>query len=347
MNKPPPHRVLGLLFAGVALAACGGREAEPAPDWNLGALDGSSLGGPGGGSAPVAAAPAPATPSPPAAGPPAGSPPAASPPASGPPASGPPAPSPPAPSPPVASPPPAASACNGLLLCDGFEAGAAGAAPDASRWSVGGPNCFSGAGRAVLDDQVARSGTRSVRFEPGPDYCGHVFIQTPAIATLGAVRFGRFFVRLDRSVGNTQVTLASLRDEARSTPSQTAELRLGSQSGTLMWGRSNDGATLPTLSPNGIALGFALPARQWVCVEFRIDQDRGQIQTWVDGQTPAGLQADGEPTADVDQNWIAQDPAWRPRLADFKLGWEAYDGSTNTVWIDDVALDARRIGCGG
>jgi hypothetical protein len=232
-------------------------------------------------------------------------------------------------------------------VCDGFETGSAGAAPDAGRWSIGGPNCFSGAGRAVIDDQVAHTGSRSVRLEPGADYCGHVFIQSAAIASLGAVRYGRFHVRLDRSVGNTQVTLASLRDETRSTPSQTAELRLGSQSGTLMWGRSIDGATLPTLSPAGIAQGFALPAQQWVCVEFRIDQDSGQIQTWVNGQAPAGLQADGQPTAEIDQNWIAQDPAWRPRLTDFKLGFEAYDGSRATVWIDDVALGAQRIGCAG
>lgn len=243
-------------------------------------------------------------------------------------------------------PAPSPVACSTLALCDGFETAAAGGAPDAQRWTVGGPNCFSGTGKATIDGTVAHSGTRSVRIDPGPNYCDHAFIVTPVIDTLGSVRYGRFFVRLASSVGDAQVTLMSMKDTSLSTPSQAAELRLGSQSGTMNWARSADGASLPSLSPRGISLGYAIPALTWVCVEFRIDQDSGTVQTWVDGQQPAGLQADGSPTADVDQNWIAQNPNWRPRLADLKLGWEAYSGATNTVWIDDVAIGATRIGCG-
>lgn len=341
--------------AALAVAACGG---EDDPNWNTDALDGSSLSGEGGGTGPVAGpVPGPVPTPAPTPAPTPGPSPTPSPDPSPSPSPGPtpgptpvptPTPTPPAPPPtpvPTPTPAPPAVACNALALCDGFETAAVGAVPDASRWSIGGPNCFSGAGKAVVDGSVARSGSRSVRFDPGPDYCGHVFIQSNAMATLGAVRFGRFWVRLAQSVGNAQITLVSMRDESQSTSAQSAELRVGSQSGSMIWGRSVDGATLPSLSPNGISLGYALPAQQWVCVEFRIDQDAGTIQTWVDGNAPAGLQADGAPTEDVDRQWIAQNATWRPRLSDFKIGWEAYSGTTNTVWIDDVALGATRIGC--
>lgn len=237
------------------------------------------------------------------------------------------------------------ASCDSLALCDGFEAAPAGGAPDAARWSIGGPNCFSGAGQAVVDASQAHSGSHSVRITPGSDYCGHAFIQNTTISQLGNVRYGRFYIRLQNPLTDAHVTFASMREANDSSDSHSEELRIGGQSGVLDWNRSKDDATLPTLSPQGIAMSRTLPAQTWTCIEFRIDQSSGSIQTWVDGEAPAGLQADGVATADVDQAWINQYPAWRPALSDLKLGWEAYGGATNTVWIDDVALDDQRIGC--
>jgi hypothetical protein len=210
---------------------------------------------------------------------------------------------------------------------------------------VGGPNCFSGSGQARIDNTVAHSGRQSVRIDPGSDYCGHAFIVTPSMATLGAVRYGRFYIRLLKALGNEHVTFASMRDARDSAGTQSQELRIGGQNGILMWNRSKDDATLPTLSPAGMALSVPLPAGSWTCIEFRIDQSAGTLQTWVNGNAPAGLQQDGAPTAEVDQVWLNQLQNWRPDLSDLKLGWEAYGGATNTVWIDDVAVGATRIGC--
>lgn len=231
-------------------------------------------------------------------------------------------------------------------MCDGFETGTAGAAPDAARWSVGGPNCFDGSGKAVIDAAVAHGGSKSVRIDPGGSYCGHAFIGNTAINTLGSVRYGRFWIRLANALGSEHVTFVSLHEANDSTPGSAQELRIGGQSGILMWNRSKDDATLPSLSPAGISMSVAVPALTWTCVEFRIDQDQATIQTWVNGDAPPGLQEDGVATADVDQAWLNQLPGWRPSLTDFKLGWEAYGGATNTVWIDDVAVGAVRIGCG-
>jgi hypothetical protein len=209
---------------------------------------------------------------------------------------------------------------------------------------VGGPNCFSGTGKATVDSTQAHSGKNSVRIDTGASYCDHAFIQNSAFGTLGSVRYGRFYVRLDKALGNSHVTLVSMRD-ASDVGGQSQELRIGGQSGILMWNRSKDDATLPTLSPTGVSKSKAIAARTWTCVEFRIDQANGSIQTWVDGADVEGLMVDGTATADVDAQWLTQLPGWRPSLSELRLGWEAYDGSTNTVWLDDVAASNERIGC--
>jgi hypothetical protein len=323
-------RLIWLMVA--LLAGCGSGDNEE-PRWNTESSNGTALG-------PVAGAPAAGTP--PAAPAPAPTPPAPTPPGPTPPPPPPPAPT-PAPPPP---PPPPAAACSSLALCDDFESGTVGAVPDSARWAVGGPNCFSGSGKATVDGSVARSGSKSVRIDPGPDYCGHAFIETAAINTLGAVRYGRFYIRLAKALDAAHVTFLSMRDANDVSGTQSQELRLGGQSGIIKWNRSKDDATLPTLSPQGIAMSLPLPANTWTCVEFKFDQTDGTIQTWVNGVAPAGLQQDGVATADVDQTWLAQINNWRPNLNLMRLGWEAYGGQTNTVWIDDVALGSTRIGCG-
>lgn len=235
--------------------------------------------------------------------------------------------------------------CVSLALCDDFEGSTAGGQPDATRWSVGGPNCFSGAGKATVDATVAHSGRQSVRIDPGSDYCGHAFIQNSAIGTLGAVRYGRFYIRLAQALSDAHVTFVSMHEANDSSPSNSQELRIGGQSGILKWNRSKDDATLPELSPVGISKSIKIPALTWTCIEFAIDESTGGIQTWGDGNPVEALIADGTPTADVDRQWINNNAGWRPKLTDLKLGWEAYGGATNTVWIDDVAVGATRIGC--
>jgi len=230
-------------------------------------------------------------------------------------------------------------------LCDGFESAVAGAAPDAALWTVGGPNCFDNSGKAVIDNAQAHSGTQSVRIDPGSSYCGHAFIINRAVADMGPVVYGRFYVRLAQAFGDQHVTIVSMHDAIESTDSNAQELRMGGQSGIAMWNRSKDDATLPSLSPTGIAASVKLPAAAWVCVEFGLDSSMGTLQTWINGNAVTGLMLDKAQTPDIDANWLGSMPTWVPKVTDLKIGWESYGGTTNTVWIDDVALGTRRIGC--
>lgn len=236
---------------------------------------------------------------------------------------------------------PPAMDCADLPLCDDFEGLAGGAPPDPARWTVSSPNC-SGAGALSIDTGVAHSGSASVRVDGGGGYCDHVFIaHSAALPSIGPVVHGRVFVRFEAALGQGHVTFMALKDDADG----GKDLRMGGQSEIFMWNRESDDATLPALSPAGIAESTAPTPGAWTCVEFKIDGPLGELTTWVDGVEVPGLRVDGEPTPDIDQPWKNK-PDWKPALADFKLGWESYAGQTITLYLDDVALAADRIGCG-
>jgi hypothetical protein len=229
--------------------------------------------------------------------------------------------------------------CTGLPLCDDFEAAVVGGPPDAATWTIVSPSC-SGAGTVSVDGTQAHSGTKSVKVTGKGGYCDHVFLaNTAAITAVGKSVYGRFFLRLSDPLGAGHTTLLTLKDAV-----EGKDLRLGGQNQVLIWNRESDDATLPELSPTGTALSVSLPALAWRCVEFHIDESDGQMQTWVDGADVAGLHQDGVPTQDIDKQWLNKS-GWKPDVTDLKLGWESYAGQEMTLWFDDVAIGATRIGC--
>ncbi|MFD2765382.1 cellulose-binding domain-containing protein [Micromonospora eburnea] len=236
---------------------------------------------------------------------------------------------------PTLTPPP--SGCAGAVLCDGFE-NQTGSAPTGD-WSVAQPDC-SGAGAAVVDTTTVHAGTRAIRINGAGGYCNHVFVRSNRdLSSLSTLRYGRVWVRHTTALPADHVTLLAMTDAADG----NRDLRMGGQNGALQWNRASDDATLPEQSPAGVALSVPLPTGRWSCVEFMVDGNTGQLRTWLDGVAVAGLTADGVPTHDIDGQWYNR--TWRPRLTDFKLGWESYGGAADTLWFDDVALGANRIGC--
>lgn len=234
---------------------------------------------------------------------------------------------------------PPADPCAGVPICDGFEGSSAGAQPDAATWSIETPNC-SGDGQAIVDDSVAHSGDKSVRFEGSGGYCNHIFIApTASVSALGDVLYGRFYVRFGQALGPEHVTFAAFADQT-----VNKDIRMGGQSQILMWNRELDDATLPVLSPTGIALSIAPSADTWTCIEFAIDGPAGTLDTWVDGQWIEGLNIDDTPSPDIDSQWH-NGGGWQPSLTDARFGWESYGGTAANLWFDDIALAADPIGC--
>lgn len=247
-----------------------------------------------------------------------------------------------------------------MALCDDFESTTAGSGPDSSRWILMAPNCSDGTGTVKADASQSHSGGKSMRVTSGANYCGHAFMASNIVASMGNVVYGRYYIRLAQALADPHVTFMSMCDGTDAATrggdcsvstvnnakvqTKSKELRMGGQSGIVMWNRELDDATVPSLSPTGIAMSTKLTPNEWHCVEFSIDQAAGKLQTWIDGVSLAGLQIDGTATSEVDANWL-RNGAWHPVLKDLKLGWEQYSGAGTTVWYDDVALHTSRIGC--
>jgi hypothetical protein len=220
---------------------------------------------------------------------------------------------------------------------DGFESQAAGT-PQGD-WAVSYPDC-SGAGTATIDKTVAHGGTTSLRVDGAAGYCNHVFVRnTSLLAGTSTLWYARYWVRHTTALPAAHVTAVAMQDSADG----NKDLRFGGQNAALQWNRASDDATLPEQSPAGVALSAPLPVGSWNCVEFKVDGGTGTMETWLNGTSVPGLVEDGVPTHDIDSQWLNR--TWRPRLTDLRLGWESYGEGADTLWYDDVAVAAGRIGC--
>jgi len=236
------------------------------------------------------------------------------------------------------APPGPGAGCEGRLVCEDFEGDVAGGAPASSRWTVVMPDC-SGSGTVVIDDAVAASGSKSLRVNGQAGYCNHVFVvPTVSVGSAADDMWVRFRVRFASALTYDHVTFMTLFDS-----SDMKEIRLGGQSQIMMWNREIDDATMPELSPTGIAASVMPTPEAWHCVEFHVDGTSATLDTYVDGARVSGMSADGEGTRDFDGQWYRRE--WSPSLSNPEFGWESYGGSAMTLWFDDIAIDGARIGC--
>ena len=118
-------------------------------------------------------------------------------------------------------------------------------------------------------------------------------------------------------------------------------LRIGGQDEILMYNRQVDDATLPDLSPAGVATSVALPTGAWECFEYYLGTD-GSIATWLNSNAIAGLTT-GTGNANDDQ-W--ESTLIIPTITGVYFGWESYGSDANTFWYDDIAISSSRVGCG-
>ncbi|KAH6609785.1 carbohydrate-binding module family 1 protein [Trichoderma cornu-damae] len=205
-------------------------------------------------------------------------------------------------------------------------------------WPTYAPSCNQG-GSVSLDTTVAHSGSNSIKVVGGPNgFCGHIFFGTTKVPT-GDVYVG-VWLRLETALNNDHVTFIIMPDNAQGGD----DLRIGGQSQVLDYNRESDDATLPDLSPQGIASSVNLPTGSFQCFEYYLGID-GTIQTWLNGNLISGMTAG--PNADNPNNagWTRQ--PYVPDITGVYFGWEAYSGGINTVWFDDVAIETSRVGCGG
>ena len=118
-------------------------------------------------------------------------------------------------------------------------------------------------------------------------------------------------------------------------------LRVSGQMEIIEYNRESDDATLPDLSPNGVASSVGLPTDTWECFEYHLGSD-GTIETWLNGKEVPGLTVGPGITNSNANGWGS---SYKPKIQGVYFGWESYSGTTDTFWYDDVAIASTRIGC--
>ncbi|KXX78124.1 hypothetical protein MMYC01_200866 [Madurella mycetomatis] len=216
-------------------------------------------------------------------------------------------------------------------VTEGFEGGW-----DEAAWPTYAPDCSQG-GRVSLDSSTAHSGSNSMRVDGGGGYCGHIFFGTNKVPS-GDV-YVRAWVKASKALTDAHVTFITMPDSAQG---DKKHLRIGGQNRILMFNRESDDATLPDLSPQGVATSKPLATNTWQCLEYHLGPD-GSVETWLDDEVVAGLTSKPGVSNPNAAQW--QRSSIKPRVTGIFFGWESYGGDTNTFWYDDIVVSSSRVGC--
>ena len=238
-------------------------------------------------------------------------------------------------------------------LCEDFESGAL----DKATWTV------SGLAPIIDGEHVARCGkalhikdpsgmfthiTEKKTFrEPDNTYYGRIFIYFKSLPTPTAT-----FTYSHWTI------LAATGDG----PGAGGEIRFGGQmqNGVNRWGTGTDnqapGATGDWTNidqdPAPDGMPSHIPSDTWLCMEWmHAGPDTNETKVWWDGaehpsiattKTEHGTKlARAKPTAGMGDFIL-------PNFTALWLGWQAYQGGGETfeLWLDEIAIDHARIGCG-
>ncbi|KAJ4364417.1 hypothetical protein N0V83_009011 [Neocucurbitaria cava] len=207
---------------------------------------------------------------------------------------------------------------------------------DATAWPIYAPDCNQG-GKVTLDSSTAHSGKNSVRVDGAGGYCGDIFFGTTKIPS-GDV-YVRTYLKASKALTDSHVSFITMPDSAQAAGKH---LRIGGQSKIIMYNRESDDATLPDLSPQGIAASKPLPTGAWQCFEYHLGTD-GTVETWLNNATVDGLTVKAGTTNANAGQWSRS--TTKPKITGVYFGWESYGGDTNTFWYDDIVVSGTRVGC--
>jgi hypothetical protein len=153
------------------------------------------------------------------------------------------------------------------------------------------------------------------------------------------VDFDAICRKASKALTDSHVSFITMTDSSQAA---NKHLRIGGQSKILMYNRETDDATLPDLSPQGIASSAALPTNKWTCFEYHLGTD-GTVETWLNNATVAGLTVKSGVSNPNAAQW--QRSSSKPKITGVYFGWESYGGDTNTFWYDDIVVSKTRVGC--
>ena len=221
-----------------------------------------------------------------------------------------------------------------LLFCEDFERLPRGG-PSTLNWGVDTRN-------GTLTVERDRRGNQVLHVHTVDN--GRAFLRVDDFAAPGNRFYGRMRLRVDAfptAPDWAHFTLV----EATGTGSSEVVRPIGGQYAPtvpgIFWGVGADGG--PTGDWTNWRESAPVVEDTWQCFEWKLDAAGNRVAVWIDGV------ANPELTASTKQHGGNDVPFILPRVNTVKIGWQLYQGGTTPgafdLWIDDIALSTKRLGC--
>ena len=220
-----------------------------------------------------------------------------------------------------------------LLFCEDFE-----------RLPTGGP--------ATLDWCTdTRHGTLSVErqgrgrvLHAHTEGNGRAFLRVDDLAAPGNGFYGRLRLRVDAFPTAPDWAHFTLVEATGSGSAEVVRPIGGQYAPTVpgtFWGVGADGG--PTGDWTNWRESAPVVEDTWQCIEWTLDRTDNRVAVWIDGVANADLTASSSEHGGNDVPFVL------PAVDTVKIGWQLYQSGTTPgafdLWIDDVALGTRRLGC--
>jgi hypothetical protein len=221
-----------------------------------------------------------------------------------------------------------------LLFCEDFERLPPGG-PSTLNWGVDTRNGTLTVERAGRHNQVLHVHTVDN---------GRAFLRVDDFAAPGNRFYGRMRLRVDAfptAPDWAHFTLV----EATGAGSPEVVRPIGGQYAPtvpgVFWGVGADGG--PTGDWTNWRESAPAVEDRWQCFEWTLDPADNRVAVWIDGT------ANPELTASTTEHGGNDVPFVLPAVNTVKIGWQLYQAGTTPgqfdIWIDDIALSSRRLGC--
>ena len=164
--------------------------------------------------------------------------------------------------------------------------------------------------------------------------------------------YGRAMVFLDAAplalAGAPPVHWTLLQGEGRSADDRYNSIyRLGVEGADGLGLMANFETTPPVTTDCKQPSSLKLPVQRWTCVEWHMEVASNEMQFWLDGRKVVHVTGRSKTGPACRGNDLQGE--WRapPKFDSFYIGFERYADSANDqdLWIDDVAMSKRRVGC--
>jgi len=213
---------------------------------------------------------------------------------------------------------PSLCASAGFALCESFENGL-----DATVWTTS----RTGDGTATVDEMHAARGTKALHVKTASGG-GHAYVtEKKTFPVAGNNLYARMFVWFEDDI--TTSGHFSMAEGAGT--GNGARIRFGGQFKEFGVGTDGGGSGDWTDHDNVV-----VPSKKWICLEIQFQGDANQFHVWQDDVARPALTSG----ATKHGGFVM------PQFTSLWFGWWMYNANEpQDLWIDEIAIDSKPIGC--